>query len=66
MTRSLLCGVALVSVAAGAVLWAASPDCEGGFCIDRGVRTEARLDGERAGAVPGAAPISFDFASWLF
>ena len=51
MTRSLHLGVALVSVAAGAVLWAASPGCEGGFCIDRRVAAEARPDG--AVAVPG-------------
>jgi hypothetical protein len=36
MTRSLLYGVVLVSAAAGAALWAASPGCEGRFCLGAG------------------------------
>jgi hypothetical protein len=36
MTRSLLYGVVLVFAAAGAALWAASPGCEGRFCLGAG------------------------------
>ena len=40
MTRSVLYGLVLVSVAAAAVLWAVSPGCLGGLCLGSGAVPE--------------------------